>query len=395
MFADHLIENIPHFRLFFFNQLLGLFDSRRQSLRIKARIDEGLEQFERHLFRQTALMQFQFGTHHDHRTAGIVDALAEQVLTETTLLAFEHIGKRFQRTLIGTGNDTTAATIVKQRIDRLLQHTLFVADDDVGCAQFDQTLQAIVAVDDATIEIVQIRGCEAAAIERNQRTQIRRDHRNDRQDHPFRLVAGLHEGLDDLQPLGQFLRLQFRGRDRDFMPQISGGLFKIELDQNFADRFRADHGGEAVFAIFVLCGQIIIFRQQLEFFERGQTRFDHAVIFEVKNLFQILQRHVEQQTDARRQRLQKPDMGDRRCQFDMAHAVTPHARQGDFHAAFFADDAFIFHPLIFAAQTFVILDRAKDTGAEQTIALRLEGAVIDGLRLLDFAIGPGKNFFRA
>jgi hypothetical protein len=55
-----------------------------------------------------------------------------------------------------------------------------------GALQLHQALQAVVAVDDAAIEIVQIRRREAAAIERHQRTQFRRDHRHDREDHPFR-----------------------------------------------------------------------------------------------------------------------------------------------------------------------------------------------------------------
>ena len=55
--------------------------------------DERLEQFERHELRQTALMQFEGRTTHDDRTAGVVDALTEKVLTESALLALKHVGK--------------------------------------------------------------------------------------------------------------------------------------------------------------------------------------------------------------------------------------------------------------------------------------------------------------
>ena len=74
-----------------------------------------------------------------------------------------------------------------------------------------------------------------------------------------------------------------------------------------------------------------------------------------------------------------------RRQFDMAHAFAAHLRQGDLNAAFLADDTTIFHPLIFATQTFIVTDRTKDTGAEQTVLFRLERAVIDGFRLFDLA----------
>src|SRR5439155_21674377 len=110
---------------------------------------------------------------------------------------------------------------------------------------------------------------------------------------------------------------------------------------------------------------------------------------------EILQRHVEQQADAARQRLQEPDMGDGRGELDMAHAVAPHLRQGDLDAAFLADDAAVLHALVLAAQALVVLDRPEDPGAEQPVPLRLEGAVVDRLGLLDLAIGPGTDPLRA
>ena len=161
-------------------------------------------------------MQLELGTDDDDRAAGIIDALAEQVLAEAALLALQHVGERLQRALVGAGDDAAAPAVVEQRVDRLLQHALFVADDDVRRAQFDQPLQAIVAVDDAAVEVVQIRGREAAAVERHERTQIRRNHRNFLEDHPFRLIAGMDEGLDDLEALGELLRLQLGRRFGDF-----------------------------------------------------------------------------------------------------------------------------------------------------------------------------------
>jgi hypothetical protein len=81
-----------------------------------------------------------------------------------------------------------------------------------------------------------------------------------------------------------------------------------------------------------------------------------------------------------------------RSQFDVAHALTAHFGQRDFDAALFADHAAVFQALVLAAQAFVILDRAKDLGAEQAVALRLEGTVVDGFRLFNFAVGPRTDF---
>src|SRR5437667_3928131 len=79
----------------------------------------------------------------------------------------------------------------------------------------------------------------------------------------------------------------------------------------------------------------------------------------------------------------------------MAHALAPNLRQRHLDAALLADDALVLHPLVLAAQALVVLDRPEDAGAEQAVAFRLEGPVVDGLRLLDLAVGPGENLVRA
>ena len=219
------------------------------ALGVEPRVDERLEQLERHLLRQAALVQLQLRTGHDDRTAGIVDALAEQVLAEAALLALEHVGQRLQRTLVGAGDDAAAAAVVEQRVDGFLQHALFVADDDAGRAQLDQPLQAVVAVDDAAIEIVEVGRREAAAVERHQRAQFRRDDRDDLHDHPFRTVAGLDEVLDDLEALEELLRLQLRRGRRPAPTRRSPAIFSRSMrGQQVVDRLGADHGGEAVLA---------------------------------------------------------------------------------------------------------------------------------------------------
>src|SRR5580700_1120345 len=84
-------------------------------------------------------------------------------------------------------------------------------------------------------------------------------------------------------------------------------------------------------------------------------------------------------------------MRHRRGELDVPHPLAPHFRQRDFDAAFLADDAAELHALVLAAQALVVLDRSEDAGAEQPVTLRLEGAVVDGLRLLDLAVAPGAD----
>src|SRR3546814_11343625 len=54
-----------------------------------------------------------------------------------------------------------------------------------------------------------------------------------------------------------------------------------------------------------------------------QARLDDDVVLEIQDALEILQRHVEHQADAARQRLEEPDMRNGRGQLDMAPALAP------------------------------------------------------------------------
>ena len=198
-----------------------------------------------------------------------------------------------------------------------------------------------------------------------------------------------------------FRRLaSFFGFSSDFDSAISCAelhdlLLEVERHQHLADGLRADHGGEGVVAVLVLRLEILVLGQELLLLQRRDARLDDDVVLEIEDALDVLQRHVEHEADARRQRLQEPDVRDRRGELDMAHALAPHARERHLDAALLADDALVLHALVLAAQALVVLDRAEDARAEQAVALRLEGAVVDRLRLLDLAVGPGQDLFRA
>src|SRR5438034_10551904 len=80
------------------------------------------------------------------------------------------------------------------------------ADVDLGCLKFNEPLQPVVPVEDATVQIVQIRGREAPTVERHQRAELRRDDRDDLENHPLGLVARLQKRLDDLESLDDLFR---------------------------------------------------------------------------------------------------------------------------------------------------------------------------------------------
>ncbi len=391
--ADHLFEDVPHHRLLRLHHLLGLLDGCGQPHQLELVEDEGLEQLERHQLGQTALMQLELRTHGNHRTAGVVDTLAEQVLTEAAALALDHVGQRLERTLVGAGHRLAATAVVEQRVDRLLQHALLVAHDDVGRLELEQTLETVVTVDDATIEVVEVGGGEATTVQRHQRTQVGGQHRQHLEHHPLGLDAGLLEGLEHLQALRELLDLGFRvGR-----LQVAAQLLDLEVDVQAAQQrghtLGAHHGVELVTVLFDL-RQVVVLGEQLTTVERGHARLDDDEGLEIEHALDVSQGHVEHHAETARQALQEPDVGDRRGQFDVAHALTADLGQGHFHAALLADHATVLEPLVLAAQALVVLDRAKDLGAEQAVTLRLERTVVDGLGFLDFPIGPGPDLVR-
>ena len=385
MLADDFLEDIPDFAFFLFDQLLGRLDRRRQAATLQLGEDERLEKFQRHLFRQTALMQLEGRTNHDYRTTGVIDTFAEQVLTEPALLAFDHVGQRLQRALVGTGDRTATAAVVQQRIDRFLQHALFIAHDNVRRRQLQQSTQAIVAVDDAAIEIVEIGRRESSTIQRHQRSQIGWQHGKHGQNHVLGTVPRLEKGLDQLDPLGQALDLGLRIGAADLLAQLGQFAGQINVLEQVVDRL-GTHLGVKFVAIGLQRIQILLVGQQLTTLKLGHhARIKNQIGLEVQNPLDVAQGHVEHQTNARRQRLQEPDVGHGAGQVDVTHTLAAHLGQGDLGAALFALHTAVLHALVLAAQALVVLDRSEDRGTEQTLALWLEGTVIDRLRLLDLA----------
>ena len=169
---DNLVECIP-------NHSFALLDQARCRTNVvcifilnKPRDDEWLEEFKCHLLWQTTLVNAEFWTDDNHGAARVVNALTKKVLAEATLLTLEEVRKALQlaTTVLGSsGAATTASVIVDKSIDSFLEHALLVAADNFWRIEVNKLLQAVVAVNNAAIEIVQIGGCKAATSERNHR----------------------------------------------------------------------------------------------------------------------------------------------------------------------------------------------------------------------------------
>src|SRR5262249_31712339 len=134
--------------------------------------------------------------------------------------------------------------------DRFLKHALLVAHNDVGSVELQQPAQTVVAVDHAAIQIVQIGGRETTTVERNERTQVRRKYRQNRQHHPLGLVARLDERLDELQPLGQTLKLRLGRRSSHLLADLDHLLSQIDGLQELEHGLGAHSGVELITVLF-------------------------------------------------------------------------------------------------------------------------------------------------
>ena len=391
--ADHLLEDVPHLRAFPLHELLRRLDGGRFPAHLELPVHERTEELQGHLLRQAALVELEGGADHDHGPSRVVDPLAEQVLAEAPLLALDHVGEGLQGPLVRAGDGAPATAVVEEGVDRLLQHPLLVAHDDLGRVEVEQALEPVVPIDDPPVEVVEVGGGEPAALEGHEGAKLGRQHGQDLEHHPLRPVAGALEAFEELEALGELLgaglrpgRVQLPADLRDLVLQIRGA-------QQLADRLRP-HAGVELVAVLLQRVVVHLVGEELAALEVGHSGLDHHVGLEVQGPLDLAQGHVEHQPDARRQGLQVPDVRHRARELDVAHALAPDLGERDLHPALLAHDAAVLQALVLPAQALVVLDRAEDLGAEQAVALRLEGAIVDRLRLLDLAKRPRPDLLR-
>src|SRR5215203_5726474 len=288
-------------------------------------------------------------------------------------------------------------TMTERPVDRLLQHALLVARDDLRRAVRDELLQTVVAVDDAAVQVVQIRRGEPAAVQRNERPEVGRDHWNDVQDHPLRLVAHVArvsrvpERIDDLEPLEQHLLPMLRRLDDDGRAELVGRLVDVEATEQLAHRRRTDVGqerGVPFLARLRLQREELVLVEELVVLHLLRALVDDDVVRIVDHLLEITQGDVDEVPHRAREGLEEPDVRDRHGELDVAHALAAHLRQRHLDAAAIADHAAIADALVLAAMALPVLDGTEDALAEQAVLLRLERPVVDGLGLGHLAPRP-------
>ncbi len=278
--------------------------------------DKGFVELSGHILGKTTFVELQIRTDNDDRTCRIVYTLTQQVLTEAALLAFQAVAQRLQRTVALRLHGAGLAGVVKQAVYRLLQHALFVAQDDLGGLDLQQTLQTVVADDHTAVEVVQVRRSEATTVQGHQGAQFGRDDGNYLDDHPLGLVfqasVGIAHSFHHLQTLEGFLLALLRGFAACTVAQVVGHGVQVQTLQQHQQRFSAHFGDElvgvVVVQVLVFHGQavqgveVLLFGQELHvlkgiaFVVYGLTRLNDDVTLVVNDHVQLLRGDAQEVT---------------------------------------------------------------------------------------------------
>ncbi len=400
MLLHDFVEHREDFGSFRFHEHLGFLDIVDHVLLDKFFHYKRLEKLERHLRGKTALPHLEFRTYHDYGASRVIDPFSEKVLPEPSLLSLEHVRERFERAIGCALYDTLLFGIVEQGVDRLLEHAFLVPDDDVRCIERHQALEPVVSVDDAPVQIVEVARGEATAVELHHGAQFRRDDGDDIQDHPlgkiprsvFALPA-VAETFDNFYPLEQSLVRLGTFLDHPGT-QFRCQVVQVDLFEQGSDGLGSHSRGKTA-AEPVLRLVPLLLGKELHAFKIRVARIDDDIFLVIEYGTERSDGNVEEKAHPARHRPVEPDMGNRRCQFDMTHALATNLEMGDFDTAAVADDTLVPDGFEFAAVAFPLFRRAEDSFAEEAVLFRPEGAVIDGLGFFHLAVAPRPDHVRA
>src|SRR5215211_1374795 len=253
---DDVFENVPNLGTEPFDHLLGAADVRRQGPINEDLHHERLEELDGHQAWEAALVHLQARADHDDRPAGVVYALAEQVLTEPALLALEHIGEALECAVTRAGHSTSPSPVIEEGVDGLLEHPLLVVHYHVGSPEVEQATKPVVAVDDPPVQIIEVARRETATVELDHGAEVGRQHRDGLHDHPLRTVAANAERVDDLEAFDRLLALLSSGGGHD-VPEILGLVLEVDLSYEVPYCLCA-HPAAEVHAVAVLVAETVL-----------------------------------------------------------------------------------------------------------------------------------------
>ena len=417
--AHYKLEDIPNNGVLTIDDALGTLDGLNNTALNEATNDKGFIEFGSHELGQTALAHIEFGTYHDDRTCRVVNTLTEEVLTEAALLALKRVTERLERA-IGLALDRGAlAGVVEETVNSFLKHAFLITQDNLRGLDFYEAAKAVVANEDATIEVVEV-GCgETATIQRHKGTEVGRRDRQHLHDHPLGTVDGTTraESLNYLKALEGLSLALLRAVCVGTVAKLEGNLVKVKACQEVIDGLGAHLGNEAVLIGLVVClglalrktlhkAEVLFLREEIHLAKHAilyaaavfivlggeGAGIDNHIALIVYDGLELLGGDTEQIAHLAWQGAEVPDMSHRNLEVDMAATLAAHLLLGHLYTATVANGTLIADALVFTAITFIVLDGAKDFLTKEAIALRLVSTIVDGLRLGDFAPGVLKDF---
>ena len=99
------------------------------------------------------------------------------------MLTLKHIANTLETaapTSCIDGTATTSSRVVDQTINGLLQHALLIVLNHLWCIELDELLEAVIAVDDAAVEVVEVARCKAPTTQGYHWSQVWWDDRQNR-----------------------------------------------------------------------------------------------------------------------------------------------------------------------------------------------------------------------
>src|SRR5581483_7155545 len=214
---------------------------------------------------------------------------------------------------------------------------------------------------------------------------LRRDLRDELDEEPVHEAARVLERRERL-----LLRPVVQAADPEVVVLVEGALLALG-EELAAAREAVLERGERLVAVDVdalglgldLVLELVDVAGALLDVDRGDDRRR-----EVQDLLELARRDVEQVADAARHALEEPDVRDRRSEVDVAHALAAHLLPRHLDATALADDPLVADALVLAAVALPVARRPEDALAKEAVALGLQRAVVDRLRLRDLARRP-------
>src|SRR5579862_204608 len=122
----YIFKNIPNNCFFPVHELACRFHRFNYASFDQLADDKWFEKFSSHVLRQAALMQFEFRSDHNDRTARIIYTFPKQVLAKTPLFTFQDIAERFECPASFRLDCIRLSGVIKKAVNSFLKHSFLV-----------------------------------------------------------------------------------------------------------------------------------------------------------------------------------------------------------------------------------------------------------------------------